>query len=319
MRNKKFKVAVIGCGAVGMSCVYAMINQKLATDYLLIDINKSVVQGNVDDLRDCRVLLDHSFNSINVGTYSDLSDVDLLIISAGKPPVKNKSRLEELDVNANIMKVIATKVKSSGFQGLTIIISNPVDIMSTLYQKITSFPIEKVLGSGTQLDTARLNIKLANMLAVPLKDVKSYVMGEHGDSAVPVWSWTTISKKPILKYFKHLKRDPKILKTWHQEQMKDVFKIVKNKGNTCYGIGASVAKLVRNITTHTKEEVIISTFYTLPSETSSKLPGFYIGQVAHLNADGWTLAKKDPLNESEQADLDASCKMIAKFTKAIFK
>ncbi len=317
-KQKKFKVAIIGCGAVGMACAYALINQKLASDYLLIDINKSVVQGNVDDLADCQVLLDDSFNSVTVGSYDDLVDADLLIISAGHPPSKSKSRLEEIGTNSKIMKEIALKVKASNFQGLSIIVSNPVDIMATLFQKVTGFPLPKVIGSGTQLDSARLDTKLATMLAVPVQDVKSYVIGEHGDSAVPIWSWTTIHKKPILKYLAHEKRDPSILKTWHKAQMKSVFDIVKNKGNTCYGIGASVAKLVHSIVNNAKEPVIVSAYHIAETTDNIKIPGLYIGQLVHLNRNGWELAKKQEISQEERQNLNKSIRILGNLIKESF-
>ncbi len=314
MKHKKYKVAIIGCGAVGMSCIYAIMNQNLASDYVLIDINQAVTKGNAADLADCATLMQRNFNSVIAGKYNDLADCDLLIISAGKPPQKGKSRLEEMNFNTKIMKDIAQKVRNSGFKGLTLIVSNPVDVMTALYQKITEFPIARVFGSGTQLDTARLELKIATMLSVSSGDVKSYIIGEHGDSAVPLWSMTKIKRKPLLKYLKHVKQDAKILPTWHKQQMKDVFDIVKNKGNTCYAIGASVAKLVHSIVNDAKAPLVISIFY-VPEVAVEKVPGIYISQLARLNSQGWSVVEKIEYSDSEKTAFAKSVNLITDLVK----
>jgi L-lactate dehydrogenase len=191
MKKTGYKIGLIGCGAVGTSFVYSAINQGLASDYLLIDVFPAAAEGNALDLADTATTAPRAFNSIKTGNYNDLADADIIVITAGRPQIKKadgtlETRLEMVAGNAKIMKDIALNVKNSGFDGITVIASNPVDVMTLIYQEVTSFDQHKVIGSGTTLDSSRLRRLIGDKLNVNPQSIDAFLIGEHGDSSVAV-------------------------------------------------------------------------------------------------------------------------------------
>lgn len=154
MKNRK--IVVIGCGSVGTSFLYAAINQGLAQEYVLIDINYEWAEGHALDLDDCNAVLERPFYSVKAGSYQECADADMVVVTAGRPQKEGETRLEMVADNAKIMQEVALAIKASGFKGISLIASNPVDILTTVYQKVTGFNPHTVLGSGTSLDSARL-------------------------------------------------------------------------------------------------------------------------------------------------------------------
>ncbi|SYV94819.1 L-lactate dehydrogenase, partial [Mycoplasma putrefaciens] len=187
MKKTTNKVVLIGAGAVGTSFLYAAINQGIAEEYVLIDAFAEPAQGNALDLADTLAVLPQSFSSIKAGSYEDCKDADIIVITAGRPQKPGETRLEMVAGNAEIMRNIALEVKKSGFDGITVIASNPVDVITHVYQQITGFDQHKVIGSGTTLDSARLRRLLAAKLNVQVSSVNAYLAGEHGDSSVAIW------------------------------------------------------------------------------------------------------------------------------------
>ncbi|GHU52642.1 hypothetical protein FACS189496_3080 [Bacilli bacterium] len=192
MNNKiSKKIVLIGAGSVGCSFLYSAINQGLASDYVLIDAFPQAAEGNALDLADAMAVLPNPVNSIKAGCYEDCKDADIVVITAGRPQIKKpdgtlETRLEMVSGNAVIMKDIATKVKLSGFNGITIIASNPVDVLTLIYQQVTGFDQHKVIGSGTTLDSARMRRLIGDKLNINSQAVQAFIIGEHGDSSVPV-------------------------------------------------------------------------------------------------------------------------------------
>ncbi|KAJ3634439.1 hypothetical protein Zmor_019081 [Zophobas morio] len=185
MKNNGRKVVLVGCGAVGTSFLYSAINQQLAQHYVLIDVFKNAAEGNTIDLADTMAVLgDNSFTSIKAGDYSDCKDADVVVITAGRPQKEGETRLAMVADNAKIMKDIAEQIKKSGFKGVTIIASNPVDVLTAVYQEVTGFDAHSVVGSGTTLDSARLRRLVAEKLNVAPQAVNAFLVGEHGDSSV---------------------------------------------------------------------------------------------------------------------------------------
>jgi L-lactate dehydrogenase len=190
------KIGLIGAGAVGTSFVYSALNQGLASEYVLIDAFPASAQGQALDLADTAATLPHPFATVKAGDYKDLKDVDVLVITAGRPQKKIidpktkeerlETRLEMIAGNAVIMQSIATSVKKSGFKGITIIASNPVDVLTRVYQEITGFDEHKVIGSGTTLDSSRLRRLIGEKINVNAQSINAHIIGEHGDSSVAV-------------------------------------------------------------------------------------------------------------------------------------
>ncbi|AGR42445.1 L-lactate dehydrogenase [Spiroplasma diminutum CUAS-1] len=246
MKNNK-KIVLVGCGAVGTSFVYSAVNQGIAQDYVLIDVFKDAAEGNQMDIADAQAVLTNSFNSIKAGEYSDCKDADIVVITAGRPQKPGETRLEMVADNAKIMKEIATQIKNSGFDGITVIASNPVDVLTYVYQNVTGFESSKVISSGTTLDSARLRRLLAAKLNVAPNTVETYLLGEHGDSSVAAWSRGTVLGKTVAEYLNEGLITQSDLDEVKEEATHLAYKIIEKKRATHYGIGVCLATIVKAI------------------------------------------------------------------------
>ena len=196
------KVVIIGCGNVGMSYAYALINQRTYVNRLiLIDINKERIEGEVMDLNHCLPYAPSKI-SINVGDYKDCSDARIVVIAAGANQKPGETRTDLIHKNAIIFKDIVSKVMASGFNGIFLVATNPLDVMTYLTYKYSGLPSNQVIGSGTSLDTARLRLMIGKKLCINSKDIDAYVIGEHGDSEFIPWSNANISLQNIKDFFK---------------------------------------------------------------------------------------------------------------------
>jgi len=181
-------MVLIGCGRVGESFLYATINSsvdKYIKDYFVIDPNEKFLKGVLLDLNDAYALSHHVNNRIKSGTYQDVNDADIVFITAGRAQHPHETRTEMLSDNITIIKSIAQQINKTNFQGLIIIASNPVDILTTVFSLESNLPTPKIMGSGTYLDTMRLKQILTQTLTnISIKDINGYVIGEHGENMV---------------------------------------------------------------------------------------------------------------------------------------
>lgn len=249
MSFKDSKVAIIGAGNVGATTAYSIINQGLCEEVVLIDVNKDKAYAEALDMAHSVYFMNRNIK-IYAGDYKDCSDADVVIITASAPmPKDSHSRLEMLTPSMNIMKSIVTSVMDSGFDGIILVISNPVDIMTYYAWKISGLPYRQVIGSGTNLDSARLCCELAKLYDLDAKSVSAFVCGEHGDSEFVVWNSATIGGKKIDDVFSDNAprtgntTKPGLLKMTSQAG----WEIFNRKGNTCYGIAASATSIVKSI------------------------------------------------------------------------
>lgn len=249
MSFKDSKVAIIGAGNVGATTAYSIINQGLCEEVVLIDVNKDKAYAEALDMAHSVYFMNRNIK-IYAGDYKDCSDADVVIITASAPmPKDSHSRLEMLAPGMNIMKSIVTSVMDSGFDGIILVISNPVDIMTYYAWKISGLPYRQVIGSGTNLDSARLCCELAKLYDLDAKSVSAFVCGEHGDSEFVVWNSATIGGKKIDDVFSDNAprtgntTKPGLLKMTSQAG----WEIFNRKGNTCYGIAASATSIVKSI------------------------------------------------------------------------
>jgi L-lactate dehydrogenase len=196
MKKTTNKVVLIGAGAVGTSFLYSAINQGIAEEYGIIDLFPAGAEGNKLDLEDAGAALPNPVK-ITHGGYEQVSDADVLVITAGRPQKEGETRLEMVEDNAKIMKDIADQVVASGFSGITVIASNPVDVLTTVYQEVTGFDKSKVISSSCSLDSSRLRIELAEALGVAPTSIGAFVLGEHGDSSVSTLEYGTINGIPF--------------------------------------------------------------------------------------------------------------------------
>ena len=182
------KVVLIGCGNVGMSYAYALLNQRTSVQELvLIDLDKERIEGEAMDLNHCLAFAPSKID-IKVGDYSDCKDASIVVIAAGANQNPGETRMDLINKNSKIFKSIVTEVMNSGFDGIFLVATNPLDVMTYLTWKYSGLEAHRVLGSGTSLDTARLRYLIASKLDISPKNVHAYVIGEHGDSEFVPWS-----------------------------------------------------------------------------------------------------------------------------------
>ena len=188
----KRKVVLVGTGFVGMSMAYALENQGGVNELVLIDVLKDKAVGEAMDLAHGIACAPSSRIEIKAGEYSECKDADIVVITAGLAQKPGQTRLELAKTNAGIMKEVTEQVIASGFNGIFVIATNPVDLMTYVVEKVSKFPKNKVIGSGTMLDTSRLRYLIGERLDISPKNVHAYIMGEHGDSSFVAWSHSYI-------------------------------------------------------------------------------------------------------------------------------
>lgn len=267
------KVVVIGCGLVGMSYVYSLVNQKTnVSELVLVDLDKERVMGEVMDLSHC---LFFAFSRIDIraGDYSDCGDADLVVITAGVKQKIGDTRMDLIEANSVIFKTIISSVVQSGFKGIFLVATNPVDVMTYLTWKYSSFDCNRVIGSGTSLDTARLRFLIGDRLKISPKNIHAYVMGEHGDSEFISWSGASIGTENVHEF---LSDDE--LNNISNEVVNAAYSIINRKGSTSYGIGMCLVDITRAILGDHNSIITVSS-YDLENDV-------YIGRPAIINKNG---------------------------------
>ena len=240
------KITIIGAGSVGSTIAYNLSNNDLASEIVLIDINKEKVEGEVMD-----IVQGTSFRnpiSIVAGDYEDAKDSDIVIITSGIARKPGQTRIELTQTNVNILKSITPQIVKEAPNALYIIVSNPVDIMTYVFTKISGLPEIQIIGSGTLLDTARLRFGLSEHFEVAQKNIHAYVFGEHGDTSFVPWSCADVSGASLDDYaemMRHLGKEPKPLDKAGMEEYvhKSGGIVIAKKGATFYAVSVAVCKL----------------------------------------------------------------------------
>lgn len=236
------KIVLIGCGNVGMAYCYALVNQKVYVDELvLVDINKDKCIGEAMDLNHC-MAYSPSKIKVRVGDYNECKDAKIVVVAAGANQNPGETRMDLIDKNSVIFKDIVSSVVESGFNGIFLVATNPVDIMTYLTLKYSNLPASKVIGSGTTLDTARLRYILSEKTGVCPKNIEAYVIGEHGDSEFIPWSNVNIAYKKI----SDILTDEDLFKIEY-EVRNAAYEIIEKKGATAYGIGMCLVRITNAI------------------------------------------------------------------------
>ena len=236
------RVVLVGCGNVGMAYCYALVNQKVYVDELvLIDINKDKCEGEALDLNHC-MAYSPSKIKVRVGDYSDCGDAKIVVIAAGANQAPGETRMDLIDKNSKIFKSIIDPIMASGFNGVFVVATNPLDVMTYLTIKYSKLPYNKVIGSGTTLDTSRLRFILSERTGVNPKNIEAYVIGEHGDSEFIPWSNVNIAYKKVSDI---LSSDE--LNSIEEEIRMSAYEIINKKGATAYGIGMCLVMITSAI------------------------------------------------------------------------
>lgn len=248
MQNKINYVVLIGTGNVGCSYAYSMINQGVTEELILIDANNKKAEGEAMDLIHGMAFAP-STTKVRAGSYSDCANADLIVITAGLPQEPGETRLDLINKNAAIFKQVIKQVMDTGFSGIFLIASNPVDVLTYLVWKESKLSANQVIGSGTTLDTARFRVMLGEYLKVDSRNVHAYIMGEHGDSEFPVWSRASIGIETLQKVLlkRNNEKDEENLKQIFENTRNAAYHIIDRKGATFYGIGMCLTRITKAI------------------------------------------------------------------------
>nr|WP_296011688.1 L-lactate dehydrogenase [uncultured Blautia sp.] len=240
------KITIIGAGSVGATIAYTLSNEEIASEIVLIDINEEKVEGEVLDIAQGTCFRDPI--SIVAGTYEDAKDSDIVIITSGIARKPGQTRIELAQTNVNILKSITPQIVKAAPDALYIIVSNPVDVMTYVFTKISGLPENQIIGSGTILDSARLRCGLSEHFKVAQKNIHAYVFGEHGDSSFIPWTGAYISGVSVDEYYQLAKSLGKEVEELDKDKMleyvqKSGGKIIAKKGATFYAVSRAVCKL----------------------------------------------------------------------------
>ena len=241
------KITIIGAGSVGSTIAYTLAHDEIASEIVLIDINKEKVEGEVMDIEQGTCF--RSPVSLVAGDYADAKDSDIVIITSGIARKPGQTRIELTQTNVNILKSITPQIVKEAPDAKYIIVSNPVDIMTYVFTKISGLPENQIMGSGTILDTARLRYGLSEHFQVAQGNIHAYVFGEHGDTSFIPWTGAYISGLSTDEYYEEMKAHGKDVKPLDKEAMleyvqKSGGKVIAKKGATFYAVSATVCQLV---------------------------------------------------------------------------
>ena len=241
------KITIIGAGSVGSTIAYTLAHDEIASEIVLIDINKEKVEGEVMDIEQGTCF--RSPVSLVAGDYADAKDSDIVIITSGIARKPGQTRIELTQTNVNILKSITPQIVKEAPDAKYIIVSNPVDIMTYVFTKISGLPENQIMGSGTILDTARLRYGLSEHFKVAQGNIHAYVFGEHGDTSFIPWTGAYISGLSTDEYYEEMKAHGKDVKPLDKEAMleyvqKSGGKVIAKKGATFYAVSATVCQLV---------------------------------------------------------------------------
>ncbi|WP_050183817.1 L-lactate dehydrogenase [Domibacillus robiginosus] len=310
------KVVLIGTGAVGSSYAFSMLNQGVCDELVLIDVNEQKSMGDVMDLNH-GVLYAPTSTKVSFGKYTDCMDAALVVICAGANQKPGETRLELVEKNMAIFKNIVGQVMDSGFDGIFLIATNPVDILTYATWRFSGLPKERVIGSGTILDTARFRYLLGENFGVAPHSVHASIIGEHGDTEVAVWSSANIAGIPLKDY---LARDES---EDQEEKMKEIavqvrdaaYEIIEAKGSTYYGIAMGLTRISRAILQN--QDVVLTVSALLEGEFGHH--DVYIGVPAVINRYGIRDVVEIPLSQREKELFDHSVQTLKKVQEPFWK
>ncbi len=309
MALKRQKVALIGDGAVGSSYAYAMMQQGLAEEFVIVDVIKERTVGDALDLEDAQVFT--APKHVYSGDYADCKDADLAVITAGAPQKPGETRLDLVNKNLKIMQSIIKPLVDSGFKGIIVVAANPVDILTYAAQKFSGFPKNRVFGSGTSLDSSRLKVALGKKLNISSQSIDAYILGEHGDSEFAAYSAARVGGEPFLDVAKRAGLSDDDLATIEDQVRHKAYEIINRKGATFYGVATCLMRISRAIL-HDENAILP---VGAPMDGEYGLHDVYIGTPAVINGSGIEKVIEVPLNDKEAAAMKASAETLQKTTK----
>ncbi|MGM7681566.1 L-lactate dehydrogenase [Cytobacillus sp. Hm23] len=306
MANNVNRVVLVGTGAVGSSYAFALLNQGVTEELVLIDLNKEKSEGDAMDLNH-GVAFAPSPTKIWFGDYGDCQKADIVVLCAGANQRPGETRLDLVGKNVKIYKTIIDQVMASGFDGIFIVAANPVDILTYATWKLSGLPKERIIGSGTILDTARFRYLIGDYFNVDARNVHGYIIGEHGDTELPVWSHADIGGRSIVDIVNDENE-------YSKEDLDEIFvnvrdaayQIIERKGATYYGIAMGLVRLTKAILQNENSVLTVSTY--LNGEYGEK--DVYIGVPAIVNRQGIREIVELKLDKTEQEQFSHSVKVL---------
>ncbi len=298
------KIMIVGTGNVGASIAFAIMNQRTPiNEIILTDILASDAEGEAMDLRDALASAP-SYIKIKNGTYKDAKDCDVVVITAGAAQKPGETRMELLKKNVNILKGMIEQIMASDFDGILLIVSNPMDVLTYYALKFSDLPTERVIGSGTVLDSARLRTRIASYLHVNPKSVHAYQIGEHGDTELTLWSLADVGGQKVTELLNR-----KIRADISDFVRNEAYNIIDKKGYTCYGIATCVVQIL-NCIFNDEMRVLPVSSYDFFSDTAFGFPSVVgrAGVIRRLDL---------KISEREGIDLQKSINTLKKAISTI--
>lgn len=310
MSIKTRKVVIVGSGNVGSHCAFSLAVQGVCDEIIMIDKIEKKANAEAVDLSDTVSYLPHYVTS-RKGTFEDCSDADIIVVSLGVPPEPNKSRLDFLEGTIREVDTIIEPIIKSGFDGIIVVISNPVDVVANYILEKTKLPKNRVFGTGTTLDSSRLRRILSHETGIDAKSIQGYTMGEHGDSQMVPWSHVSLGGKPI---FDLIKEKPK---TFGNLDLDDIekraafaaYEIIAGKGCTEFGIGVGLTEIVKTIL-HNERKILPAT--TLLNGEYGQTDVFASVPVI-MSKDGIEEIIEINLTDNEKEKFNNSCNIIRSY------
>ncbi|MBQ3476481.1 L-lactate dehydrogenase [Candidatus Saccharibacteria bacterium] len=298
------KIMIVGTGNVGASIAFALVNQRTAVnEIVLTDIIAKDATGEAMDLRDA-LSVAPSFVKITSGTYKDAKDCDVVVITAGAAQKPGETRMDLLKKNANILKGMIEQIMDSGFNGIFLVVTNPMDVLTYFTMKYSGLPAERVIGSVTVLDSARLRTRISDYLNVNPKSIHAYQIGEHGDTELTAWSIADIGGQKVSDLLK-----PEVQKDISNFVKNEAYDIIDKKGATYYGIATCVAQIL-NCILNDEMRILPVSSYDYYSDT-------YFGFPTVIGRAGAIRRLDLKLSEAESINLQKSINSLKKAIKSV--
>ena len=306
MQISRNKVVIIGAGHVGTTVAFSLLVQEVCAEIVLVDINEQKAIGEAMDLQHGIEYFRRN-TKIKAGTYAECKDADVVIITASAPYSGELDRLLMMDKSAKIVRAIVPQVMESGFDGIFVVVSNPVDIISYMVYKLSGLPKNQVIGTGTAIETSRLKQHIGNLLNMDPRSVEALVLGEHGMSLFVPWSLARAGGKNMMEII----RDNPEYNSIDLEEIEDAtrkagFDVLGKKGNTQYGIASVTTAIVSAVLRDEYKAMPVSTLM----EGEYGITDAFCGVPAILSRQGVVDVVELHLTEKENAALQASAKII---------
>jgi L-lactate dehydrogenase len=300
------KVAVVGAGFVGATSAYAIMNAGTASEIVMLDINQEKLEGEVLDLDHGTMFVPPV--RINSGDYADCADAEVVILTAGASQKPGESRLDLLKKNVKVFKDAVPKILQGGFEGIFLVITNPVDVLTYVTLKLSGFPPNRVLGSGTLLDSARFRYLISRRCGVAPQSVHAHIIGEHGDSEVAAWSAVNIAGVPFESFCESCNRPCGLdeRESIYKNVKEAAYKIIDKKGATYYAIGLAVRRIVQALL---RDENSVLTVSSLPHGRHG-VEDVCLSLPSIINKDGISSVLELPLSDAEIQSLRSSAGTI---------